>query len=59
VHGDAAGRHVGKDDGALAMPHQRGDQAIELAARRQYILAAERADYPLASPTALASLSTG
>jgi len=42
------------DDGAIAMPHQRGDQAIEFTRRHQHILAAERADDPLANATALA-----
>lgn len=36
------------------MPHQRGDQAIEFTRRHQHILAAERADDPLANVTALA-----
>ena len=36
------------------MPHQRGHQAIELARCHQHVLAAERADDPLANVTALA-----
>jgi hypothetical protein len=36
------------------MPHQRGHQAIELARCHQHVLAAERADDPLADATALA-----
>jgi hypothetical protein len=39
---------------AIAVPHQRGDQAIELARSHQHVLAAERADDPLADATALA-----
>jgi hypothetical protein len=36
------------------MPHQRGDQAIQFAARYQHVFAAESADDPLANATALA-----
>ena len=51
--GDAARLNVGNDDGALAMPHQRGGQAIELTTGHQRVLAAEGADDPLADATAL------
>jgi hypothetical protein len=52
--GDAASLHIGQDDGALAMPHQHGGQAIELATGHQRVLAAEGADDPLADATARA-----
>ena len=52
--GDAARLHVGQDDGAIAMPHQRGGQTIQFAARHQHVLAAKRADDPLADATTLA-----
>ena len=52
--GDATSLHIGQDDGAIAMPHQRSDQAIEFAVRHQHVLAAERADDPLVDATTLA-----
>ena len=36
------------------MPHQRGGQTIQFTARQQHVLAAERADNPLADAAALA-----
>ena len=44
----------GQNDRAIAMPHQRGGQAIQFAARHQHVLAAEGADDPLADATTLA-----
>jgi hypothetical protein len=36
------------------MPHQRGGQSIQFTACQQHVLAAERADNPLADAAALA-----
>ena len=52
--GETACLHVGQHHRPLRMPRQRGDQAIELAAGVQDVLAAERADRALAHPLALA-----
>ena len=52
--GDAARLHIGQHNGAIAMPHQRAGQTIELATGQQHILAAERTDDPLADAPALA-----
>ena len=52
--GDATRLHVGQDDRAVAMPYQRDGQTIQFAARQQHILAAERADDPLADAAAVA-----
>ena len=52
--GDVPGLHVGQDDGTIAMPRQRGGQALEFAARHQHVLAAKCADDPLADASALA-----
>lgn len=38
---------------ALAIPHQRAGQTIQFPARWQHVLAAKRADNPVAHPTAL------
>ena len=52
--GDAPRLHVGQDDRAIAMPRQRSGQTLQFAARQQHVLAAERADNPLADAVALA-----
>src|SRR6516165_2163761 len=52
--GDAARRHVGQDDRAIAMSRQRSGQTLQFAARQQHVLAAERADDALADAAALA-----